>query len=59
MKRGATGLFDQRIRFAGNTAGQKVFARILAPSEIELCSASDLDEIQVTGGNNLQQIKLS
>ncbi|MCU4397283.1 hypothetical protein [Acinetobacter junii] len=59
MKRGATGLFDQRIRFAGNTAGQKVFARILAPSEIELCSATDLDEIQVTGGNNLQQIKLS
>ena len=59
MKRGATGLFDQRIRFAGNTAGQKVFARILAPSEIELCSATDLDEILVTGGNNLQQIKLS
>ena len=59
MKRGATGLFDQRIRFAGNTAGQKVFARILAPSEIELCSATDLDEIHVTGGNNLQQIKLS
>ncbi|MEQ1304451.1 hypothetical protein ACE5JW_01615 [Acinetobacter radioresistens] len=59
MKRGATGLFDQRLQFAGNPAGQKVFARITAPNEIELCSATNLNEVQATGGNNLQQIRLS
>ena len=59
MKRGATGLFDHRISFAGNPTGQKVFARIIAPSQIELCSASHLDEVHATGGSNLQQIELS
>ncbi len=59
MKRGATGLFDHRINFAGNPTGQKVFARIIAPSQIELCSASHLDEVHATGGSNLQQIELS
>lgn len=47
------------IHFAGNPAGQKVFARIVTPSEIELCSETDLDEVQVAGGKNLQQIRLS
>jgi hypothetical protein len=59
MKRGAIGLLDRRISFAGNMTGQKVFARIIAPNKIELCSASDLDEVKESGGSNVQQVELS
>src|SRR5690606_21926694 len=39
MKRGANGLFEQRLQFAGNTQGQKAFAKVIAPNVIEICSA--------------------
>ena len=59
MKRGSAGLFERRISFAGNPIGQKVFAQINAPNQITLCSATSLQEVQESGGNNVQQIVLS
>lgn len=59
MKRGSAGLFERRISFAGNPIGQKVFAQINAPNQITLCSANSLQEVQESGGNNVQQIVLS
>ena len=58
MMRGDLDLKDYRIRFAGNLTGQKVFAKILAPTQIEICSASNLEEVTKLGGNNIQYLDL-
>lgn len=59
IKRGSTGLVERKLRFEGNHDGQKVFARVIAAHDIELCNATDLDDVAATGGSNLQRISLS
>ncbi|MGI9213770.1 MAG: hypothetical protein ACR2HF_14985, partial [Methylococcaceae bacterium] len=60
MEQGEAGLFKQRIDLAGNTTGHKIFARIIGPSAIELCTARSLDDIKQDESrcDNLRELKL-
>lgn len=57
MVRGAVGLIETKLGFAGDTTGHKVFARPFSPNEIELCTAASLAEAVKTL-NNRQTIRL-
>ncbi|WP_161493409.1 hypothetical protein, partial [Zoogloea sp. LCSB751] len=39
VKRGDKGVFEQNLRLSGNVQGHKVFAKVLSPNEIEICTA--------------------
>ena len=60
VKRGETGLFEQNLRLSGNIQGQKVFAKIISPDEMEICTALSLDEVhrQQTSNNRTIQLKV-
>lgn len=59
MTQGTPGLFKQRIDLAGDTRGQKVFARIISPSAIELCTAVSMETVQQDNGrSNLMRLEL-
>jgi hypothetical protein len=45
------GLYMKRITFAGDPRGQKVFARIVGPARIELCTASSTPQNDQTPEN--------
>lgn len=57
LKRDSVGLNEKRLNFSGNTQNQKVFARIVSATQLELCSAQDLAETEFM--NNVQVIDLS
>lgn len=57
LKRGSVGLNEKRLNFSGNTQNQKVFARIVSATQLELCSAQDLAETEFM--NNVQVIDLT
>lgn len=60
VKRGETGLFEQNLRLSGLIQGHKVFAKIIAPDEIEICTALSLDEVnnQQTSNNRTIRLKI-
>jgi hypothetical protein len=58
VKRGATGLFEQNLRLSGSTQGHKVFAKVIAPNEIEICTALSLDEVNSDQASNIRIIQL-
>ena len=56
LKRGETVLSEQSIRLSGNTQGHKVFAKVVSPNQIEICTAISLFELQDGISNNIQVI---
>lgn len=57
MKRGSIGLHEKRLTFVGDCTQQKVFVRMVASTQIEICSAADLSTIEQM--MNLQRIDLA
>ena len=55
---GDASLYSLRIELAGNTTGQKVYARAKAPSTIEICTAISREAAEQGQCENLRQIKL-
>jgi len=60
VKRGDKGVFEKNLRLSGNMQGHKVFAKVLSPSEIEICTAQSLDAVhqQQTSNNRMIQLKI-
>ena len=59
VKRGDKGVFEQNLRLSGNVQGHKVFAKVLSPNEIEICTAQSLDDVHRQQTNNNRIIQLS
>lgn len=59
VKRGDKGVFEQNLRLSGNVQGHKVFAKVLSPNEIEICTAQSLDDVHRQHTNNNRIIQLS
>lgn len=57
LKRGAAVLSEQSIRLSGNLQGQKVFAKVIGPNQIEICSALSFEDLSNNKRNN-QMISL-
>ncbi|XID74648.1 hypothetical protein ACF3NA_09015 [Alkanindiges sp. WGS2144] len=59
VKRGETGLFEHNIRLSGNIQGHRVFAKVISPNEIEICTALDLEAVARQQVTNSRVIDLS
>ena len=58
MKQGEPGLFKKRLDLFGNLKGQRVFARIVGPSMIELCTATSRQAIEDDEFENISLLDL-
>lgn len=58
LKQGDPGLFKKRLDLPGNLQGQRVFARIVGPSMIEICSAISRQAIEDDDLDNLSLLDL-
>lgn len=54
LKRGEIVLSERSIRLSGHTQGQKVFAKVISPNQIEICTATSLSELQNDLSSNIQ-----
>lgn len=59
MHDGEAGLIYKRLDLAGNTNGCKVFARAVAPDQIEICTALDKASAENGQHENLRNVNLS
>lgn len=59
MKRGDKGLLEQNLEFSGDTAGCKVFAQVVSPNQIKLCTATTAEQANSSEANNVQILTLS
>ncbi len=58
LKQGEPGLFKNRLDLRGNLTGQRIFARIVGPSIIELCTATSCQAIDNGDLENLSRLEL-
>ncbi len=58
MPVGDTELHIQKLAFAGNTDGHKLFAKIKGPATIEICTAGNLEDIVGQRAENQREIVL-
>lgn len=58
MQQGETGLHKQRLDLYGNLQGQRVFARVIGPSTIEVCTATSVQAIAENELDNLGTLNL-
>lgn len=58
MSAGEPDLHQTLLRLAGDTDGQKVFARAIGPAEIEICTALSTVAIESGDYDNVQALKL-
>ncbi|WJM97323.1 hypothetical protein QEP73_04115 [Pseudomonas defluvii] len=58
LKQGEPGLFKKRLDLHANLKGQRVFARIVGPSLIELCTAESRQAIDDGDMENLSRLDL-
>ncbi len=59
MAAGDNELNIQKLTFAGNTAGHRLFARIKGPATIEVCTATSLTDISENRSENQRELVLS
>jgi len=59
VKRGDKGVFEQNLRLSGNLQGHKVFAKVLSPNEIEICTAQSLESVHQQETSNNRTIQLT
>jgi hypothetical protein len=59
VKRGDKGVFEQNLRLSGNTQGHRVFAKVLSPNEIEICTAQSLESVHQQKTSNNRTIQLT
>lgn len=58
LKQGEPGLFKKRLDLHANLKGQRIFARIVGPSLIELCTAESRQAIDDGDMENLSRLDL-
>lgn len=58
LKQGEPGLFKKRLDLFGNLQGQRVFARIVGPSMIEICTAASRQAIEDDEFENMSLLDL-
>lgn len=58
MQQGETGLHKQRLDLYGHLHGQRVFARVVGPSAIEVCTAVSVEAIAQNELDNLSTLNL-
>ena len=51
-------LRQKNVKLADAAPGQRLFARVVGPSDIELCSGTSLEAIQADSSSNLQRMAL-
>ena len=56
LKRGEIVLSERSIRLSGNTQGHRVFAKVISPNQIEICTATSLSELHDGISNNIQVV---
>lgn len=59
MPQGDNEMSTQRLNFAGNTDGHKLFAKVIGPATIEICTAASLEEITDGQFDNVRELVLS
>lgn len=59
INRGETGVYEKKLNLSGNTTNQHIFARVISPNKIEVCTASSLDDIKSNNFSNVRQIELN
>lgn len=58
MQQGEAGLHKQRLDLYGNLQGQRIFARVIGPSTIEVCTAASVEAIAQNELDNLGTLNL-
>ena len=58
MRQGDSGLYKQRLNLVGSLRGQKVLARVMGPTTIELCTAASLDVVEQCDSDNMTTLNL-
>lgn len=58
MQQGEAGLIKQRLDLYGNLQGQRIFARVIGPSSIEICTATSVEAIAQNELDNLSALNL-
>ena len=58
MPQGDTELHTQKLTFAGNVDGHKLFAKITGPASIEICTAASLEDVGKGQAENIKLIDL-
>jgi hypothetical protein len=58
MQQGEAGLIKQRLDLYGNLQGQRIFARVIGPSSIEICTATSVEAIAQNELDNLSTLNL-
>ncbi|TYT74479.1 hypothetical protein [Desulfobotulus mexicanus] len=51
-------LIQERLEFAGECNGHKVFARPVDPHKLEICTARNMEELEAGKAENLQELPL-
>ena len=59
MPQGDNELSTRRLNFAGNTDGHRLFARIIGPATIEICTSASLEAIANGQFDNVRELVLS
>lgn len=57
--RGTTGVFEKNLKLSGDMTHQRVFAKVIAPNKVEVCTAENLEDISKGNSSNQKQIELS
>lgn len=58
MQQGEAGLHKQHLDLYGNLQGQRIFARVIGPSTIEICTAASVESIVQNELDNLSTLNL-
>ncbi len=54
ISRGTSGVLEHHLKLSGNLDNQYVFAKVIAPKQIEVCTAESLDTINSHSSNHRQ-----
>lgn len=57
--RGTSGVFEKNLKLAGDMSNQRVFAQVIAPNKLEVCTAENLEDISKGSSSNHKQIELN
>ena len=57
--RGTSGVFEKNLKLSGDMTHQRVFAKVIAPNKVEVCTAENLEDISKGNSSNQKQVELS
>ena len=57
--RGTSGVLEKNLKLSGDMTHQRVFAKVIAPNKVEVCTAENLEDISKGNSSNQKQVELS